>query len=45
MDYSLLLYFLKKINIRDDESSMSMRMMKMSLVERKDKDGQRIFEL
>lgn len=39
MDYSLLLYFLKKIDIRDDESAFTARNINMSIVVKKGLDG------
>jgi hypothetical protein len=39
MDYSLLIYFLKKSEFNDDESCMTYRNMKRSIVIKKGVDG------
>ena len=39
MDYSLLLYFLKKVEFRDDESSVTGRHMRMSIIVKKNATG------
>ena len=45
MDYSMLIYFLKKTEFRDDESAMTSRNMRMSVVIKKGEDGSNVFEL
>jgi hypothetical protein len=39
MDYSLLIYFLKKTEFKDDESQFTSRNMKMSIIIKKGVDG------
>lgn len=45
MDYSLLLYFLKRNEFRDDESSITGRHMRLSVVIKRNKQGHNVFEL
>ena len=45
MDYSLLIYFLKKNELRDDDSSITGKHTRLSVVIKKNANGQNVFEL